>query len=158
AWFWLPETVHRAHAGVGNPFRFLIPLLRRPRVGRMLVIDFVYWFAFSIFQTTFGLFTALRFGFDASRTGYVFSVFGVLGAIIQGGMIRPLARKHGDKTLFMAGLIFGAIGLVAAAWAPSVPLFIASLVPLALGIGFGHPTVTSLVSKSGGQDEQGRVQ
>src|SRR3954466_16072567 len=83
AWLWLPETVHRAHAGVGNPFRYLPALLRRGGVGRMLVIDFVYWFAFSIFQTTFALFAARRFGFDAPRTGYVFSAFGVLGAIIQ---------------------------------------------------------------------------
>src|SRR3989441_4592385 len=30
AWLRLPETVHRAHAGVGNPFRYLPELLRRP--------------------------------------------------------------------------------------------------------------------------------
>ena len=33
-----------------------------------------------------------------------------------------------------------------------------SLVPLALGIGFGHPTVASLVSRAAHGDEQGRVQ
>ena len=66
AWFWLPETVHRAHAGAGNPFRYLPALLRRPRLRRMLAIDFVYWFAFATFQTTFALFAARRFGFDAA--------------------------------------------------------------------------------------------
>ena len=30
--------------------------------------------------------------------------------------------------------------------------------PLALGIGFGHPTMSSLVSRAGRSDEQGRVQ
>ena len=30
--------------------------------------------------------------------------------------------------------------------------------PLALGIGFGHPTVSALVSRAGRADEQGRVQ
>ena len=30
AWLWLPETVHRAHAGTGNPFSYLPELLRRP--------------------------------------------------------------------------------------------------------------------------------
>src|SRR5438876_2297208 len=63
AWLWLPETVHRAHAGTGNPFRYLPGLLRRPLLRRVLVIDFVYWFAFAIFQTTFALFAAIRFGF-----------------------------------------------------------------------------------------------
>ena len=33
-----------------------------------------------------------------------------------------------------------------------------SLVPLAFGIGFGHPTVASLVSRVARGDEQGRVQ
>src|SRR5207302_7629976 len=46
AWAWLPETVHRTHAGVGNPFRYLSELLARPIVRRVLAIDFVYWFAF----------------------------------------------------------------------------------------------------------------
>src|SRR4051812_38585916 len=83
AWLWLPETVHRAQAGTGNPFRYLPLLLRRPLISRVLVIDFMYWCSFSMFQTTFALFAARRFGFDAPRTGYVFSAFGVLGAIIQ---------------------------------------------------------------------------
>ena len=30
--------------------------------------------------------------------------------------------------------------------------------PLALGIGFGHPTMSSLVSRAARGDEQGRVQ
>src|SRR6478672_2318941 len=34
AWFWLPETVHRAQAGTGMPFRNLPQLLRRPGLGR----------------------------------------------------------------------------------------------------------------------------
>jgi hypothetical protein len=31
-------------------------------------------------------------------------------------------------------------------------------VPLAIGIGFGHPTVVSLISRAGRREEQGRVQ
>jgi len=37
-------------------------------------------------------------------------------------------------------------------------LFAVSLVPLAFGMGFGHPTVSSLVSRAGRGDEQGKVQ
>src|SRR5437762_8566184 len=36
AWLWLPETVHRARAGTGNPFRFLPELLARPLARRVL--------------------------------------------------------------------------------------------------------------------------
>ena len=158
AWLWLPETVHRAHAGTGMPFRNLAEMLRRPGLRRVLVIDFVYWFAFSIFQTTFALFVARRFGFGAAQTGYFFAAFGVLGAVVQGGLIRPIVHRMGDKRTFIFGLVCGAVGLVAASLAHSVVLFAVTLVPLALGIGFGHPTVSSLVSRAARGDEQGRVQ
>jgi multidrug resistance protein len=158
AWLWLPETVHRAHAGTGNPFRYLPGLLRRPIVRRVLAIDFTYWFAFSVFQTTFALFAARRFGFDAPRTGYFLAAFGLLGAVIQGGLIRPIVRRLGDQTTFRIGLVCAAVGLVSAAAAHSVAGLALSLVPLAFGIGFGHPTMSSLVSLVGRGDEQGRVQ
>jgi DHA1 family tetracycline resistance protein-like MFS transporter len=158
AWFWLPETVHRAQAGAGNPLAYFPELLRRPAMRRVLTVDFIYWFSFAIFQTTFALFAARRFGFDASMTGYFFAGFGVLGAVIQGGFIRPIVRRTGDKTMFVAGVICSAVGLVAAALSHSVPLFALALVPLAFGMGFGHPTVSSLVSRAGRGDEQGRVQ
>ena len=158
AWLWLPETVHRAHAGTGLPFKNLATLMRRPNLRRVLAIDFVYWLAFAVFQTTFALFAARRFNFDAPQTGYFFAAFGVLGAIVQGAMIRPVVNRFGDKSTFMAGLVCGSIGLIATALTHSVELFALSLVPLALGIGFGHPTMNSLVSRAARGDEQGRVQ
>src|SRR5580700_4986004 len=75
AWFWLPETVHRAHAGTGMPFRDLPAMFQRAGLRHVLAIDFVYWFAFAVFQTTFALFAARRFAFGASETGYFFAAF-----------------------------------------------------------------------------------
>ena len=158
AWLWLPETVHRVHAGTGNPLRYLPVLLRRPVLRRILAIDFVFWFALAIFQTTFGLFVARRFGFGAATTGYVFAGFGLLGVVVQGGCIRPIVRRVGDRTTFMAGLAFSAIGLAAASVSYSVPMFLLVLVPLSLGMGLGMPTISSLVSRAAGATEQGRVQ
>jgi DHA1 family tetracycline resistance protein-like MFS transporter len=158
AWIWLPETVRRTSAGSGMPFRNLGEMLQRPGLRRVLVIDFIYWFSFAIFQTTFALFAARRFGFDAPQTGYLFACFGILGAVIQGLLIRPILHRLGDKSTFLAGLVFAAVGLVGAAFAHSVALFMAALVPLAVGIGFGHPTMSSIVSRAGRADEQGRVQ
>lgn len=155
---WLPETVHRTKAATGIPFLSMGPMLRRPYVRRVLVIDFVYWLAFAVFQTTFALFVARRFGFDAGQTGYFFAAFGVLGAIVQGALIRPIVGRLGDKATFILGLGCSAFGLLAASLTPSVALFTLALVPLAVGIGFGHPTISSLVSRAARQDEQGRVQ
>ena len=67
-------------ASAGLPFTAIGAMMRRPQVRRVLAIDFVYWLAFAVFQTTFALFVAHRFGFDAGQTGYFFAAFGVLGA------------------------------------------------------------------------------
>src|SRR5690606_23654527 len=96
--------------------------------------------------------------FDAPQTGYVFAAFAVLGACVQGLLIRPIVHRLGDKATFILGLVLTSSGLTAAAFTHSASLFILALVPLALGIGFGHPTMTSLVSREARDDEQGRVQ
>lgn len=158
AWLWLPETVRSTHAGRGAPFRSLATMMRRPTHRRILVIDFWYWFAFAVFQTTFALFASRRFGFDAPQTGYFFAAFGVLGAIVQAALIRPIVGRLGDKNTLMLGLGFAAAGLLSATLTRSVLLFAATLVPLALGMGFGHPTMSSLVSRAAATDEQGRMQ
>jgi DHA1 family tetracycline resistance protein-like MFS transporter len=158
AFVWLPETVHRTTAGSGMPFANLGRMMQRPGLRRVLLIDFFYWFSFAIFQTTFALFASRRFGFNAAQTGYFFAGFGVLGAVVQGAFIRPVVHRLGDKPTFTAGLLFTVAGLVAATLVHSVMLLVVALIPLALGIGFGHPTMASLVSRAGGADEQGRVQ
>jgi len=67
-------------------------------------------------------------------------------------------RRLGDKRTFIAVLGFSAIGLTGAALTHSVPMFVLILVPLSLGMGFGMPTISSLVSRAAGSHEQGRVQ
>src|SRR5205085_12030219 len=74
------------------------------------------------------------------------------------GFIRPIVRVLGDKRTFIAGMLCSAVGLIAATLTHSVVWFSASLVPLAFGIGLGHPTVSSLVSRAARAEEQGRVQ
>lgn len=158
AWVWLPETVHQTRAGTGMPFRNLSAMFRRPALRHVLTIDFVYWFAFAVFQTTFALFAARRFAFDASETGYFFAAFGVFGAFVQGGLIQPIVHRIGDKNTFILGLACTATGLVASVLAHSVTTLAIATIPLALGMGLGHPTVSSLVSRAARDDEQGRMQ
>jgi MFS family permease len=124
----------------------------------VLLMDFAYWLAFAIFQTTFALFAAARYGFDATRTALFFAAFAVLGAIVQGFLIRTIVQRLGDKPTLMLGLVCAAVGLIAATLTHTVTLFALSLVPLALGIGFGHPTMSSLISRAARAEEQGRVQ
>lgn len=158
AWFWLPETVHRTHAGGGAPWRALADLWRRPHLRILFTIDFAYWMAFAVYQTTFALFGARRFGFDAAHTGYLLSAFGVLGVLVQGLLVGPIVRALGERRTLAIGLLFAAAGWGGSALTHALPVFVAMLVPGAMGIGLCNATLSSLISKSAGPHEQGRVQ
>jgi MFS transporter, DHA1 family, tetracycline resistance protein len=157
AWVWLPETVHRAHAG-SSPWRALGELRHRHGLRLLLGIDFLYWMSFAVYQTTFALFGSRRFGFDAIQTGYLLSAFGALGVVVQGGMVGPVARRLGNRQTLVLGLLFAAVGWGGSALTYSVPLFVAMLVPGAIGIGLCNATLSALVSSAARPGEQGRVQ
>jgi MFS transporter, DHA1 family, tetracycline resistance protein len=157
AWLWLPETVHRAQAG-RLPWRALGELLARAQLRVLLTIDFVYWTAFAVYQTTFALFGARRFGFDAAHIGYLLSAFGFLGVVVQGAFVGPVVRALGERRTLGIGLLFAAAGWGGSALTHSLPVFVAMLVPGAIGIGLCNATLSALISKSADATEQGRVQ
>ena len=67
-------------------------------------------------------------------------------------------KRLGEQRTLIVGLIFAAVGWGGSALTHSLPLFIAMLVPGAIGIGLCNPSLVSLVSGAGGKHEQGRVQ
>ncbi len=158
AFFWLPETVHRAQAGGRSPWSAIVDSWNLPHLRALFTIDFVYWAAFAVYQTTFALFGARRFGFDAAHTGYLLSAFGFLGVVVQGGMVGPVVKLLGERRTLAAGLVSAAIGWGGSAMTHSLPVFVAMLVPGAIGIGLCNATLSSLISKSASPREQGRVQ
>jgi hypothetical protein len=136
-------------------------LWQRAHLRVLFTIDFAYWTAFAVYQTTFALFGARRFGFDAAHTGYLLSVFGCLGVVVQGAMVGPIVARLGERRTLALGLLFAAVGWGGSAMTHSLPMFVAMLVPGAIGIGLCNATLSSLISlisKSAGPHEQGRVQ
>ena len=158
AYFWLPETVHRAHAGGRSPWHALADVWYRTHLRVLFTIDFVYWASFAVYQTTFALFGERRFGFDAAHTGYLLSAFGFLGVIVQGGLVAPTVSALGERQTLAVGLLFAAIGWGGSAMTHSLVVFVAMLVPGAIGIGLTNATLSSLISKAASRHEQGRVQ
>lgn len=158
AWIWLPETVHRAHAGGPPPWRAVADLARRPNLRLLLIVDFIYWTAFAVYQTTFALFGARRFGFDVAATGYLLSAFGFLGVIVQGALVGPIVALLNERRTLIVGLVFAAAGWGGSALTHSIPVFVVMLIPGAIGIGLCNATLSALISNASSVSEQGRVQ
>ncbi len=158
AWVWLPETVHKTSAPRSSPWRAMGEMLRRPAIGRLLVVDFFYWATFAVYQTTFALFGARRFGLDVAHTGYLLAFFGVIGVVVQVAIVGPMVRRLGERSTLLAGLSVAGVGLAIASVVHDLAPFVITVVPAAVGVALAIPTLTSLLSRSAGPDEQGRLQ
>src|SRR5437868_11520704 len=163
-YFVLPETVtpdHPARESAATArWSQLFKSLHRSRLASVLTIYLLFVVAFSIMTSSFGLFTLFRFGFDAHDTGWIFAFVGVIGAVVQGGLIGRLVKAFGELPLVITGALLFAASLFA------IPLTgphtgLAALLALgaafAVGNGLATPSLTGLASKSVGKGEQGGV-
>ena len=82
----------------------------------------------------------------------------MLGVFVQGVLVGPVVARYGAQRTLFAGLLFAAAGWAGSALTSSVPVFVAMLVPGALGIGLCNATLSTLVSRAAAPHEQGRVQ
>jgi multidrug resistance protein len=158
AWIWLPETVHRGAASAVPFWAGLRDAFSRRSLRPLLIVDLVYWTATAVFQGTFALVAAHRFGFDVPHVGYVLAAFGVLGVIVQVRLVGPIVAALGERRVFALGLLVAAVGLGGAALAHDVRLFLVALVPYAVGSALCTPSLASLISRAAGAEEQGTVQ
>lgn len=158
AWFWLPETVHRGTAAGISPWRAVPDVLARRHLRPLLIADFIYWCSFAVCTTTFALFASRRFGFDVTKTGYVLAAFGLLGVIVQAGLVGIVVAALGVLRTFFIGLALAAAGWGIVAASSTVPIFLLALVPAGIGVGLCNASIVTLVSHSGTRDEQGAMQ
>ncbi|HEX8162038.1 MAG TPA: MFS transporter [Pyrinomonadaceae bacterium] len=163
-YFTLPETVTPDHpareSAAAGRWTQLLAALRQPRLAFVLVIYFLFIVAFSIMTASFALFTMYRFGYDAAHNGYIFMYVGLIGALIQGGLIGRLAKRYGELPLVILGAFCFALSLVAIPLThPGLGLAALLVVGALFGLGnsLATPSLQTLASKSAGAGEQGGV-
>jgi DHA1 family tetracycline resistance protein-like MFS transporter len=163
-YFTLPETVTpdhpaRASAATGR-WSQLFKALKQKRLAFVLAIYFLFVTAFSIMTTSFALFTMYRFGYDAAHNGYLFMYVGILGVVIQGGLIGRLVKAFGELPLVITGaLLFAASLFIMPEVGPQAGLLTLLGVGglFAVGNSLATPSLQTLASKSAGRGEQGGV-
>ena len=126
-----------------------------------IVSTFFATFAFSNLEQVFSLFIQNKFDLETSlagyKTGLILMWSGILGAIVQGGLIRKLVPKYGEVKLAICGFFIQGVAMLLFAYSPTYGSFFITAIPLALGSGLINPSLASLVSKRANQDEQGAV-
>ncbi len=157
-YFYLPESLDAEHRTQPHENAPMFEVLRHG--SQLPALLGSYFFAitgFSMMTAIFTLFTFKRFGYDQVQNGYIFLVVGVIGAIIQGGLLRRMLKTTSEKYLAMAGGAILMVGLALLPWSGGIGslLFFTGLV--GVGNSFITPSLNGLASRSADKSWQGRV-
>ena len=134
----------------------------RPGLRERLLQFLFFITSFSFFISGFALFAERRFTyqgrpFGPREIGYVFGYVGLLGIILQGGLIGRLVKWCGENTLVAAGFVALVIGYFGLGVASSFTLLMITGTLAAFGNGVIRPALTSLITQQAGRQEQGVV-
>jgi len=158
----LPETLDtstgrtEARQHPLNP-QSLARTMKHPLMGPCMLMAFCTIFAFANFETTFAQFAKLRFSFSISTIAWLFVYAGILGAVVQGGLVGKLSRRFGEARLIVAGTLLSFLALGFLPYVPGTGSLLATLAVLALGQGIAHPSLSALTSNLAAPDEVGGV-
>lgn len=157
----LPESLsaeQRAQpAGRTGRLTQLTMALRQPQVGLLIGLFFLQTFAFSGMESTFALWSERQFGWGPQQNGYVFAFTGVLGAIIQGGLIGRLSARFGEHNLLKQGAGALVVGFAAMPLATHFGALLVAVGVMAYGLSVLTPSLNSLISKNAPQSSQGQT-
>ena len=140
-----------------NPLGSLLQLRKLPGLGLLLWVFFVYQVAFTVYPAIWSFFGKERFGWDPATIGLSLGLFGIMLAIVQGVLIRPIMRFLGERGTVVYGHVFDVCAFVALAFVTSGTLALV-LVPLAALAAVITPALQGIMSKAVGADAQGELQ
>lgn len=134
--------------------------LKHPNIGLLIILYFIICFSIANIYSTFQLYTESKEGFsyDIEQVSYLFAYIGIVSAIVQGWLIKPLVKIFDERKLLIAGNSIMAVGLATIPFSHhKLSFLLTSLFLLSLGNGLNQPMTLSLVSKFTNPDEQGGI-
>lgn len=108
-------------------------------------------------QSNWTFYTMEKFKWTEDIIGYSLGVVGILVAIVQGGLIRVINPKLGQKGSVYAGLILSATGFTLFAFASESWMMFVFLIPYCFG-GIAGPALQGIMSSGIPPNEQGELQ
>lgn len=140
-----------------NPFGAFRHLARLPGLAPLLTVYFIYQVAFYVYPSIWSYFTQARFDWSTQTIGLSLGLFGIMMAVVQGGMIRVFLRVLGDRKTVIYGHLFDilAFGVIAFNANGTVALL---LTPLAAMGAVITPALQGVMSRRVSDDAQGELQ
>jgi MFS family permease len=156
------ETIDPAHREANETVRIRHPLheLVNAEAGparRTNWLYFIFTLAFAGMEFSLPFLAAERYGYGPTDMWKIFTFLGVIQIVVQGGIVRRVVPKYGEKPVLMAGFAFDIVGFVLIGLSAGGLGFYTGLAAIALGSGLGNPAISGLVSLYAKAEQQGRM-
>ena len=160
--FFLPESNLNKQKEAKIKFRLLnlkktVETIRHPNVGILVVLYFIIVFSMANIYGTFSLLGYKVYSLSDRQIGYLFGIIGIVGAIIQGGLIKTLSKHFTDKTLIIVGALLMMIGLGLLPYGGTFSGVAVVAIVLGFGTSISQPVILGLISKLTSEEEQGSI-
>jgi DHA1 family tetracycline resistance protein-like MFS transporter len=161
-YFVLPESLSKDHRRKfewkrANPVGSLMQLKKYPVISGLVGSLICIYIAAHSVQSTWAFFTMETFKWNEAMVGYSLGFVGILIALVQGGLIRIIIPKIGQKWSVYVGLMLYGLALLLFAFATKGWMMFAFLVPYCLG-GICGPALQAIISSQVPPNEQGELQ
>lgn len=140
-----------------NPFKSIFDAFRIPRLAIPLICIFVFEFANMVYVSLWAFWTREIFDWSTLYIGLSLAAYGVLLAIVQGGLMPIFIRRIGDFRTLMLGMTSALIGMIGFGFTGSVVALVIFLLLAALS-DLTPALLTAMASNQVDDDRQGVVQ
>jgi len=124
-------------------------------LGMIMLCSLLSTIAFSLVTGLFTLFSEHRLHWHARENGLLFAFIGFIGVIVQGGMLRRLVPRMGEKPLVIFGTLVLCVSMALLPVSADLTLILIASSGLAIGNSFVTPLLSGLASKAADEQSQG---
>jgi DHA1 family tetracycline resistance protein-like MFS transporter len=161
-WLVLPESLPREKRSAfswrrANPFGTLQLLRGHAGLGPLAAVLFLSNLSHVVLSSTFVLYAAYRYGWSEYEMGLTLAFVGICSALVQGGLVRPVVRRFGERRALLAGLCSGVVAFVVFGLAETPAVFLAGILFSSLW-GLSGPAAQGMMTRRVGPSSQGRLQ
>ena len=140
-----------------NPVGGFYHVARLPGLKTLISALFIYQLAFLVYPSVWSYFSVERFDWGPRMIGISIASYGVMIAIVQGGLIRLCLKHFGERGTIRTGMLFTAIGFLGFGLVDNaVAAFV--LIPISTIGAVFTPAIHGIMARTALANQQGELQ
>ncbi len=140
-----------------NPVGSLVLLRSHYELFGLAIVAFFGYLAHAVLPSVSVLYMGYRYGWGPVSVGLMMAGVGVAAMIVQGGLIRPITARVGERSTLLIGLLCGSVGFSIYGLAPEGWIFCLGI-PVMAFWGLAGPANQSIMTRLISSSEQGQLQ